>query len=93
MPANKKTKFCQSSMHFGAKLVKFVLGAEVISYLDFLFLHIQPVKYIDFKPFPEIETIHFQARRSLQPLLKERPKGFMLFISCSEQVQPHSYVN
>lgn len=55
---------------------KFALKAGVISYLNFLLLLIQPIRYIDFQPFPEIESICLQARSSLQPSLRETPWGF-----------------
>ncbi len=51
------------------------LRTEVISYLDFLLLLIQPVKYIDFQLFPEIESIRFQARSSLKPFLRRTVQG------------------
>lgn len=55
---------------------KFALKAGVISYLNFLLLLIQPIRYIDFQPFPEIEPICLQARSSLQPFLRETPWRF-----------------
>jgi len=55
---------------------KFVLKAQVISYLNFLLLQIQAIKYIDFQPCPEIESIHLQSRSPLQPLLKGKYKAY-----------------
>lgn len=63
----------------GEKEPKFVVNAGVCLYLNFLLLPIQPIKYIDFQLLPEIESIHLQARSSLQPLLHE--KHPMIFIT------------
>lgn len=86
-PINKNTVSCQSSQHSregGGKV--FLLKLGVISYLYFLLLLIQPIKYIDFQPLPEIESIHLQAWSSLQPLLRRATQGFFFIIFLSSSV-------
>lgn len=53
-----------------------VAKMEVIWYLNFLLLFIQPGENVDFQLLPEIEAILLQARSSLQPLLTRQNKGF-----------------